>query len=244
MSLFSEIDRLKEELDTYRPLPTETIQSLKKDFLVKNTYHSNAIEGNTLTIYETKAILEDGVTVGGKSLREHLEIINHREASLYMEEHLHQPLSEKFIKDTHAIVLAGIDREAAGTYRKEEVQISGASHKVTPSYHIPAEMNNLMKWYEESEKLHPVERASLLHSQFVNIHPFRDGNGRTARLLLNFVLLSSGYLPIMFKVENRIKYYEALDIAGFKGNYQPFISMVTELERESLNQYLELISKK
>lgn len=241
MSMFYKVDQLKRELDASHPLPMATVQSLKKDFLVRNTYHSSAIEGNTLTIYETKAVLEDGIVVGGKSLKEHLEVINHKEASLYIEEHLEETVTEHFIKEVHALILSGIDRQAAGAYRKEEVRIAGATHDVTPSHLIQDEMGQLVQWYNESSHLHPVERASRLHSKFVNIHPFRDGNGRTARLLLNFSLLSAGYLPVLFKVEERISYYEALDLAGAKGDCQPFIKMVVELEEASLQQYLALL---
>ncbi len=197
---------------------------------MRNTHHSNAIEGNTLTIFETKAILEDGIVVGGKSLREHLEVINHKEASLYIEEHLEEAVTERFIKEVHALVLSGIDRQAASAYRKEEVRIAGAAHDVTPSHLIQDEMEQLVQWYKESSHLHPVERASPLHSKVVNIHRFRDGNGRTARLLLNFSLLSASYLPVLFKVEDRVSYYEALDLAGAKRNCQPFIKLVAELE--------------
>lgn len=132
--MFHKLDQLKRELDARHPLPTETVQSMKKDFLLRNTYHSNAIEGNTLTIYETKAVIEDGIVVGGKSLREHLEVINHKEASLYIEEHLGETMTEGFIKEVHALVLSGIDRRAAGAYRKEEVRIAGATRDVTLSH--------------------------------------------------------------------------------------------------------------
>lgn len=241
MSMFHKVDQLKRELDERRPLPTETVQSMKKDFLLRNTYHSNAIEGNTLTIYETKAILEDGIVVAGKSLREHLEVIHHKEASLYIEEHLEEAVTERLIKEVQALILSGIDRQAAGAYRKGEVRIAGVTHDVTPSHLIQDEMEQLVQLYNGSSHLHPIERASRLHSKFVNIHPFRDGNGRTARLLLNFSLLSSGYLPVLFKVEERISYYKALDIAGVKGNCQPFIKLVAELEEVSLQQYLALL---
>ncbi|TSB47960.1 Fic family protein [Alkalicoccobacillus porphyridii] len=234
---------MKEELDNLRPLPMETVQSIKEDFLLRNTYHSNAIEGNTLTLYETKFVLEEGVTVAGKSLTEHLEVMNHKEASLYMEEQLTEQLSERVIKNIHALVLSRIDKSSAGVYRSQEVRISGASHEVTSSFQITNEMNLLMKWNQKNKELHPVERASILHSKFVNIHPFLDGNGRTARLLMNFELMSSGYLPVLFKVEDRVRYYEVLDVAGSSGNYEPFIKMVAELEEESLNQYLTLLRK-
>src|SRR5689334_365694 len=127
MKILEEVTRLKEKLDLNRPLPSYTVKKLKEDFLIKNTYHSNAIEGNTLTIYETKAILEDGITIGGKSLREHLEVINHREAIQYIETVYANPLTEKVIRDIHHLILRGIDSANAGIYRKQEVMIAGAS---------------------------------------------------------------------------------------------------------------------
>ncbi|MFS0785399.1 Fic family protein [Shouchella sp. 1P09AA] len=243
MSKFSQIDDLKAMIDQLRPFPQDTLRSLRADFLLNNTYHSNAIEGNTLSLYETKVVLEDGLTIGGKTVREHLEIINHKEASLYMEERIGTELNELFIKAIHAIILKGVDDKSAGSYRKEEVLISGATHQVTPSYLINEQMEELVAWHAANEDMHPVEKASRLHSMFVNIHPFRDGNGRTARLLMNFELLSAGFLPVLFRVEDRSSYYSALDLAGAKSDFNPFIDMAIKLEQEQLAQYFSYLNQ-
>ncbi|MFD1929424.1 Fic family protein [Sporosarcina siberiensis] len=243
MEILLELTQLKEKLDKQRPLPTITIQKLQQDFLIKSTYHSNAIEGNTLTVYETKAILEDGITVSGKSLREHLEAINHRDAILFVEDILHESINERLIKDIHQLVLRGIDLQNAGIYRMHEVIITGASHDVTPAFKINDQMESLIDWHNTVNDLHPIEKACMLHSKFVNIHPFIDGNGRTARLLMNLELLRNGYLPAIIHVEERQAYYEALDIAATTKEYTKLVKLVAEREKEQLLRYLSLITK-
>ncbi len=242
-TILGELTQLKEKLQLIRPLPSEVFHSLRNDFLVKSTYHSNAIEGNTLTVYETKAILEDGITIAGKSMREHLEAINHKQAIILTEEIVKnkETFSERLIKEIHAIILHGIDQSNAGLYRKHNVIISGASH--TPPNHIevPQLMSELMVWYNKNNELHPLEKAAMLHSKFVNIHPFIDGNGRTARLLMNLELMKAGYLPIIIENEQRFKYYEILDIAAVEGNYIPFIQFVANYEKLELQRYIEII---
>jgi len=242
-SIFGKLTRLKEKLYLQRPLPSELVKSLRNDFLVKSTYHSNAIEGNTLTVYETKAILEDGITIAGKSMREHLEAINHKQAIILTEEFVKSKeiLSERLIKELHAIILYGIDQSNAGLYRKHNVIISGASH--TPPNHIevPQLMADLIVWYNRKNELHPLEKAAMLHSKFVNIHPFIDGNGRTSRLLMNLELIKAGYLPIIIENEQRFKYYEILDIAAVEQNYIPFIEFIANYEKQELQRYIEVI---
>lgn len=236
---------LKEQLDRQRPLDTVTVQRLKEDFFVRNTYHSNAIEGNTLTIYETKAILEDGITVGnGKTLREHMEAINHRDAIQYVESVITRPLTEHLIRNIHSLILRGIDTDHAGAYRRQDVIIAGASHSVTPHFKIADDMEELVRWYTsavENNNDHPIEIAAILHSKFVNIHPFLDGNGRTGRLLMNFELMRAGYLPVIIQVDDRQKYYEALDHAGVNNDYTMLIDMVASVEVGALKKYLELL---
>lgn len=241
MDILLEVTQLKEELDKQKPLPTIPIQKLQQDFLIKSTYHSNAIEGNTLTVHETKAILEDGITVIGKSFREHLEATNHRDAILFVEDSVHEPINERSIKDIHQLVLRGIDMQNAGIYRMHAVVITGASHDVTPSFKINDQMESMMDWYNTVNDLHPIEKACILHSKFVNIHPFIDGNGRTARLLMNLELLRNGYLPAIIHVEERQAYYEALDIAAMKKDYTKFVQLVAEREKEQLLRYLSLV---
>ena len=146
------------------------------DFVIKSTYHSNAIEGNTLTVYETKAVLEDGITIAGKSMREHLEAINHKEAILVAEEIVQEeiPFSERVVKDLHSIVLNKIDRDNAGMYRNRNGIISGASYTPPDAFMVPQLMTDLFEWYRSSTELHPVKRTAILHSKFVNIHLFTE----------------------------------------------------------------------
>jgi len=180
--LFERINKKKTELDAKRPLPKYTLKSLQEKLLLEWTYNSNAIEGNTLTMNETKVVLE-GITVGGKTFREHLEVINHRDAIKYVEETIqnNESLSEWQIKNIHRLVLKRIEDEYAGVYRKEQVLISGAKHIPPAPYIVQDKIGQMMHWYySERDTLHPVERGAMLHTIFVGIHPFIDGNGRTA----------------------------------------------------------------
>ena len=239
---FSEVDKLKEMLDKKRPLSKETIKSLKESVNLEWTYNSNGIEGNTLTLRETQVVLE-GITVGGKSIKEHLEAINHEKAILYLDEIVkdENPITEWNIKNIHQLILKDIDNENAGRYRKENVTIKGTIH-IPPDYlKIPELMEKLILTYNTWSGYHPIIRASLLHGELVKIHPFIDGNGRTSRLLMNLDLMNSGYNPVIIKKESRLKYYEALDKAHTTGNYTDFVKLVTKLEVEMLKKYLELL---
>lgn len=242
-AILKQIDDKKALLDSKRPFPRHTLESLREKLLVEWTYHSNAIEGNTLTLSETKVVLE-GITIGGKTLREHLEVINHREAIGYIEEVIQKQelLSEWQIKNIHSIVLKGILPESAGVYRRENVFISGAEHIPPDFVQGPAQMVELLEWYmREAQALHAVERAAILHSWFVKIHPFVDGNGRTARLLLNFELMKNGYVPIVIKKEQRVEYYDSLDFSHVKGNYSAFIKLVACVLDDTLNFYIRYV---
>ncbi|MBC8591148.1 Fic family protein [Wansuia hejianensis] len=237
---FNIIDSLKEKIDKYRPFSKQLADSLHEKLVVEWTYNSNAIEGNTLTMSETKVVLE-GITVGGKTMVEHLETINHRDAILFIEDLVSnkEPLSEWNIRNVHALILKEIDKENAGKYRTENVVISGAEHIPPKHYEIRDLMQELIEEYNSNWKdYHPVIKATLLHGEFVKIHPFVDGNGRTARLLLNFELMRSGYTPIIIKNEERANYYEVLDTAHTTMNYQPFIKLVVELVVESEKLWL------
>ena len=241
--MFESIDEKKKLLDQKRPLPVHTLRSLEEHLIVNWTYHSNAIEGNTLTLSETKVALE-GITVGGKTIKEHLEAINHREAILYVLEIVQKEarLSEWQIRSIHRLILRGIDDDHAGIYRKENIVISGAQHIPPDALHVESEMERFVKWYEtDGLKRHPIERAAALHSDFVNIHPFIDGNGRTARLLLNFELMKSGYPPIVIEKESRAEYYSALDRARTTGDMSAFVSLVATLVDRTLDFYLQLV---
>lgn len=240
---FSYIDSLKEAIDKHRPFSKGLANSLQEKLIVEWTYNSNAIEGNTLTLSETKVVLE-GITIGGKSVVEHLEVINHREAILFIEELISnkEPLSEWDIKNIHALILKEIDNNNAGKYRTENVVISGAKHIPPKNYEIGDLMQRLIAEYQsEWKEYHPVIRATLLHGEFVKIHPFIDGNGRTSRLLLNFELMKNGYPPIIIKKEERARYYDVLDIAHTSMNYEPFIELVSKLVIESEKLWLSVL---
>jgi Fic family protein len=226
---FSKIDSMKKSIDLHRPLSTNVAKSLREKLIVDWTYNSNAIEGNTLTISETKVVLE-GITIGGKSVTEHLEAINHKEAIEYIETIIKEKkdLTEWTLKNIHQLILKDIDDHNAGKYRNENVTISGATH-LPPNHMIISElMQKLFVEYEkEWNRYHPVIKACLLHGEFVKIHPFIDGNGRTARLLLNFELMKYGYTPIIITKDRRSEYYEALDLAHTTLDYSKFIDLVS-----------------
>ena len=239
---FDEVDSLKRELDSKRPIPKETLKSLKESINLEWTYNSNGIEGNTLTLRETQVVLE-GITVGGKSIKEHLEAINHEKAILFLDDLVkdNEPISEWNIKNIHQLILKDIDNENAGRYRKENVTIKGATH-IPPNYlKVPELMEKLILTYNTWSEYHPIIQAALLHGELVKIHPFVDGNGRTSRLLMNLVLMNNGYNPVIIKKESRLKYYEALDKAHTTGNYIDFVKLITKLEIEMLKKYLELL---
>lgn len=242
--MFEQINRKKASLDILRPLPKYTLKSLREKLLLEWTYNTNAIEGNTLTMNETKVVLE-GITVGGKTMREHLEVINHRDAIAYVEEIVQkgEPLTEWLIKNLHRLVLKGIVDDYAGVYRDQQVFIAGAKHTPPAPYLIKEQMEQLIKWYDiEAQKLHPVERGAMLHAIFVGIHPFIDGNGRTSRLLLNLELMKAGFPAVVIKVENRLAYYEALDKSHTTKDYRDFIQLIAKEVEDSLNLYLSAIS--
>lgn len=241
--MLDQINKKKACLDALRPLPAFTLKSLREKLLLEWTYNSNAIEGNTLTINETKVVLE-GITVGGKTMREHLEVINHRDAIMYVEEIVHkeETLSEWQIENLHRLVFKGINDEYAGVYRNQQVFISGAKHTPPAPYLIHEKMEQLLDWYDfEGSQLHPVVRGAMLHTIFVGIHPFIDGNGRTSRLLLNLELMKDGYPPVIIKVENRLAYYEALDKAHTTQDYDDFIQLVAAEVNDSLDLYLSVM---
>ena len=218
-----------------------TLSSYEKDFELTFTHNSTAIEGNTLTLIETKLLLDDGITVGGKDLREIYEVVNHNKAYKYVKKCIGEgkPLSESIVKDLHEILTDNILQ--GGIYRNQEVRITGASH--TP----PSGMdmyNQIKDFYNDMEvkkfSLNPVEYAAWTHAEFVRIHPFVDGNGRTARLLMNYQLLSAGMLPVSVAKENRIDYYNALEAYAVNGTLDPFADLIADLEEKQLDLYISL----
>jgi len=240
---FSKIDSIKKEIDAHRPLSKNILKSLREKLIVEWTYNSNAIEGNTLTMSETKVVLE-GITIGGKSVTEHLETINHKEAIEYLEILIQEKksLTEWRLKNIHQLILKEIDDNNAGKYRNENVTISGAKH-IPPNHMIVSDL--IQKLFAEYDRVwadyHPVVKACLLHGEFVKIHPFVDGNGRTARLLLNFELMKYGYTPIVITKSRKAEYYEALDLAHTTLDYSKFIYLISGFLIDSELLWLRII---
>ncbi len=239
---FKEVDDKLSLLNKKRPLSKKTIESIQNAINLEWTYNSNGIEGNSLTLKETKVVLE-GITIGGKTIKEHLEAINHNEAIELLNELLKndKTISEWNIKNIHSLILKGIDDNNRGKYRDHNVIIKGANH-IPPDYlKVPELMEKLIISYYTWNNYHPLIKAALLHGELVKIHPFSDGNGRTSRLIMNLDLMNSGYNTVVIKKEAKLKYYEALDKAHTTNDYTDFVKLITECEIESLDKYLKLI---
>ncbi|PIR58640.1 MAG: cell filamentation protein Fic [Candidatus Pacebacteria bacterium CG10_big_fil_rev_8_21_14_0_10_56_10] len=244
--LASRIDQKLKKLQSLRPLPTSAVRKLREQFEIEMTYNSNAIEGNSLTLKETYLVIHEGLTIRGKPLKDHLEAKDHHHALEFLYGIVGQDsrptLSEHLIRTLHQLVMKKTDEEFAGKYRNSNVFIGGANHVPPDALQIPAEMKKLMRWFvEEMKNLHPVELAALLHHKLVYIHPFFDGNGRTARLTMNIILMKSGYpLGIILK-NDRKKYYQALEEAD-KGNYTVLVKLTAQAVERSLDIYLETLT--
>ena len=212
---YSQADENNRKLSAYRPLPPETLKSLREYYRVGLTYTSNALEGNSLTESETKVVIEDGLTIEGKPLRDHYEAVGHARAYDYIYNITEKEgLAEEDILSLHRLFYQQIDAEKAGHYRNVKVYISGSRYAVASVSKIPAEMQKLVKWYNDNEKkLHPVELAATLHQRFAFIHPFVDGNGRVARLLMNLALLRNGYTIAIIPAILRHEYIYSLETA-------------------------------
>jgi Fic family protein len=211
---------------------------------IEYTYESNKIEGNTLTLQETQLVIEKGLTISGKPLREHLEATNHYFAIEFIKQLVvdKTTLTQNILLQIHQLILQGIDNSNAGTFRKVQVLISGAKHIPPQPYLVATEMENFFVWYNENKtELHPVELAALLHLKLVTIHPFIDGNGRTSRLLMNLVLLQNNYPIAILKgdAQSRLKYYAALEAAQVENNAVPFLMLIIERVKDSFERLIK-----
>ncbi len=216
--LYEQINYLKKCLDSFRPLNKSQLKNLQEAFDVEYTYESNRIEGNTLTLMETDLVINKGITVNGKSMQEHLEAINHQYAINLIREFVDKDI--EFNKDSllkiHSLILQSIDHENAGFYRRDRVRISGSRHVCPNPLTVPRLMEEYFLYYQENkDTLHPVSLAANMHEKLVTIHPFIDGNGRTARLVMNLILLKNGYpITILASDKNkRLDYYNSLEQA-------------------------------
>ena len=244
-TILDEIDALKDTLNKFRELDSFRIaQALELEY----TFESNRIEGNTLTLRETDLVINEGLTISGKSMREHLEAINHVEAVTYIKQLIDRnfALNERELLSVHNLILRGIIPEDAGRYRKVQVMIKGSNYMPPQPFIAPKQMEDYFLWMEENKnKLHPVILAAEMHERLVTIHPFIDGNGRTSRLIMNLILLQNGYVIANIKgdYETRMKYYQSLETAQTSGNKEDFILFVAQIEKECLQRYLDIISK-
>jgi Fic family protein len=237
----------KHRLDKYRPLPPELVKNLEDWFRVELTYTSNAIEGNTLTRQETALVVEKGITVEGKSLKEHLEAINHAQALEFIKTLIkkkREELKEVDILDIHKIILAKIDDTNAGRYRTVPVRIAGSTVVMPNAMKVPDLMKEFIKWLTSPNKNHAIKISANAHYKLVSIHPFVDGNGRTARLLMNLLLMQNGYPPALIRKEDRRRYINSIEQGQLKGNLQDYYEIILEAVERSLDIYLEALEPK
>lgn len=247
---YEAITRKKEELDQFRDqnsgLPPALVSNLEDWFRIELTYTSNAIEGNTLTRQETALVVEKGLTVGGKSLQEHLEATNHAKALDWVRSLIgsrKKTVSEKDILEIHNLILKGIDDNHAGHYRSVAVRISGSQVILPNPMKVPDLMEDFSKWLKRSREIHPVELAAEAHYRLVTIHPFVDGNGRTARLLMNLILLLHGYPPAIIRKRDRLPYIKSLEKAQLGGSKTDYQTLIAKAVDRSLEIYLKAIRK-
>ncbi len=241
-------ESLEQKLAFYRKHKNLIPQALKQNyeaaFRVEYTHNSTAIEGNTLSLLETKMLLEDAVSPNGKNLREIYEVVNHGKAFAYASKCVAEGkgLDKNVVKDLHAILMENIMQ--GGIYRNVNVYISGARHTPPP----PTEAHHQLEIFYDDiitnrEKLHPIEYAAWTHAEFVKIHPFIDGNGRTSRLLMNYQLAAAGYLPVSIPVEHRFAYFETLEAYACESDLTPFANLVGSLEEAQLDLYIVAIEQ-
>ena len=237
----SDNDTLQEKIREHRPLDAYEVKQLKEYYRIGLTYSSNALEGNSLTESETKVVLEDGITIGGKPLKDHLEAIGHSEAfDLLYKLADSQEITEDDILGLHRLFYYRIDAGTAGKYRDRNVIITGTDFMPPAPTAVPSAMQEFLGNVPTLLQLHPVEYAAMLHLNLVNIHPFIDGNGRTARLLMNLALLQAGFPITIIPPIIRGDYISALRDSN-KGDNTPFINFTSCCVWESQKEYLRLL---
>lgn len=246
MSIYQKIDLNKSAIDRYRPFEGEMLKQTRDYYRVGTTWTSNAIEGNTLTESETKILLEDGLTVGGKPLKYTYEAIGHGKAYDYMFTLIKSDtITTENILMLHKLFYQNIDSDNAGAWRKQPIFVSGSDYVFPLPEELQAKMAELEKWIKtERDNYHPVEFAALLHLKFVTIHPFIDGNGRTARLLTNLALIQKGYLPVIVPPIYKLDYNGYIRLYQNKGNASKFVEFITEQEAETQKEMMRLLQIK
>jgi len=235
----------KKRLDELRPLPSSLVTRLKKQMAIEYTYNSNAIEGNTLTLHETQLVIEEGLTVAGKTLTETLEAKNHPEALEFIENLAGSKteLTEEAVLQLHKLIMSNITDDA-GQYRTAGVRVTGATFTPPPSIEVKPKMQELLNWLRGNpDEFTPIELAAIFHHRFVQIHPFSEGNGRTARLLMNTQLMKDKYpfIAIIPKLD-RPKYLKTLMEADL-GNPSGFVNFIARCVERALDMYLNAIEE-
>lgn len=243
--LLNKIDGYQEMIQKHRPLTPREVKELDEYFKIGLTYTSNALEGNSLTLTETKVLLEDGITVGGKPIRDCYEATGHAKAYDYMLALARRPdfhLTEEAVQHLHYLFYSGVDAEQAGKYRKEQVFITGTKYIPPAPEKVPEEMASfIVEWETQKTKLHPVELAAYVHRRLVDIHPFVDGNGRTARLLMNLILVNQGYCVVSIPPILRHDYMAALQkVQNGKDHGEAFCRLICECELEAQRDYCRM----
>lgn len=239
---YQELMRKKELYGQCRASASEyTLFTFEQAFEIEYTHNSTAIEGNTLSLIETKVLLEDGISIGGKNLREIYEAVNHRKAYRYVKDCIgkRMRLDERIVKDIHAMLMENI--LVGGVYRDVQVYISGARHMPPPPSLMYQQVKNFyadLQW--KGKELNQIEMAAWTHAEFVKIHPFPDGNGRTSRLIMNYQLMEAGFPAISIAKEDRLEYFKALDIYAVEGKLQPFADQVAGLVDRQMEKYIEI----
>ena len=239
-NLLETIDNIKKQLESKRPLTAGEVERLREEFMVEFTYNSNAIEGNTLTLRETDLVLK-GLTIDKKPLKDHLEVIGHKEAFEYVVQLVEDniPISEKIIKEIHYLLLSD-KKDDRGVYRRVPVRIMGARHEPVQPYLIQPKMEQLLLDYKDSKE-HTITKLARFQIEFESIHPFIDGNGRTGRLLVNLEFMKAGFPPIDIKFTDRIEYYRAFDKYHLKDDLSGMEKLFSRYMNERLDMYLKML---
>jgi Fic family protein len=235
----------KKKLDALQPLPQEVITNLDEWYKIELTYTSNAIEGNTLSRSDTALVVEKGITIGGKTMREHLEAINHAKAWEFIKPYINKKrndVTQQSILDIHRTILQNIDDANAGTYRAVSVRIAGSTVVLPNAAKVPELMGEFIQWLHSTED-HPVSVALEAHHRFVSIHPFIDGNGRTGRLLMNLFLMQEGYPPAVIQTEERKRYIDSIEKAQLGEPLDDFQQLIYEAVDRSLDVYLDSVER-
>ncbi|MBU2638649.1 MAG: Fic family protein [Nanoarchaeota archaeon] len=244
-SIYKRILEKKKQLDSFRPLDKMQLKKLHEDFLVEYVYDSTSIEGNTLSLNETRLVLQEGITIGGKTLGEHLDVENQKQALQWVEGFVRgkKQIREADILIIHRITLKGISDYWAGRYKESQNRILGSKLKTAQPYKVGSEVQNLIHSLKSNpEKYNPIELAAFAHHEIARIHPFVDGNGRVARLLCNLVLMRHGYPFIIIRNKDRKKYFACLEKAHF-GNFKVFADFIALRVEESLMRYINALAK-